>query len=607
MRKILTFLCAALMSVGMFAETVTWNSSDLPNDGDENPFTHGGVTLTAGDMIHWDIRKISGGGTFTTELGNFTKIEITASNFDIDGDGWAAEMFNNNKWTWTGNAASVSFGGSQITGLSSIVFTIGGAAPAAPAWVRDGDDWDEASKTLTVNSDLPVNAYMNQTDIEHVIISSGVTSIGNAAFLWCEALASIEIPDGVTSIGESAFAGCSALTSILIPYGVTSIGNGAFASSGLTSITIPSSVTSIGNEVFQSCSSLTSITIPNNLTSIGAYAFESCSSLTSVTIPNSVTSIGEGAFYGSGLTSVTIPNSVTSIGTAVFAFCGSLSSIEIPSSVTSIGWHAFWSCTGLTSITIPSSVTSIGADAFRSCTNITDVYCYPNAADLTWEEDGCNDFKDNKATACHVYAGQLSAYQTKFNGTVNVTFVAIPAPEPANPSGSCGDNLSWEFDSSSGTLTITGTGDMYDYDDEGNTAPWASSIEPIESFTSVIISDGVTSIGDWAFVYCSGLTSVTIPNSVTSIGMAAFGMCGLTSIEIPGSVTSIGVYAFAYCLNLETVTNYATTPQNIESKGVFESVTLSGCTLYVPEGSIGLYQAAEVWQDFGTKSAIPPP
>ena len=73
--------------------------------------------------------------------------------------------------------------------------------------------------------------------------------------------------------------------------------------------------------------------------------------------------------------------------------------------------------------------------------------------------------------------------------------------------------------------------------------------------TSLTIPNSVTSIGSWAFFYCSGLTSVTIPNSVTSIERSAFSYCsGLTSVTIPNSVTSIGIMAFSYCIGLTSVT-----------------------------------------------------
>ena len=142
-------------------------------------------------------------------------------------------------------------------------------------------------------------------------------------------------------------------------------------------------------------------------------------------------------------------------------------------------------------------------------------------------------------------------------------------------SGTCGTNLTWTLDTESGILTISGTGAMDVYNNYYSYTPWYSYRE---SITSVIISNSVTTIGNYAFSGCTGLTSVTIPNSVTSIGDYAFNGCskltsvtipnsvtsirdytfsncyGLTSITIPNSVTSIGGYAFSYCTSLTSVT-----------------------------------------------------
>ena len=111
----------------------------------------------------------------------------------------------------------------------------------------------------------------------------------------------------------------------------------------------------------------------------------------------------------------------------------------------------------------------------------------------------------------------------------------------ADDNGSCGDNLTWKFTSSDRTLTISGTGNMTNFVDN-RYVPWVSLRDEI---TKVVIKDGVTNIGDYAFWNCRPLSSVEIPNSVTSIGEYAFyGCSGLTSITIPNSVTSIEAFAF---------------------------------------------------------------
>ena len=121
----------------------------------------------------------------------------------------------------------------------------------------------------------------------------------------------------------------------------------------------------------------------------------------------------------------------------------------------------------------------------------------------------------------------------------------LPLAANADDSGSCGDNVTYVFEEATGTLTISGTGAMSDYD-YYSSSPWNSYRKNIKT---VVLNDGVTSIGGCAFYLCIGLTSIEIPNSVTSIGYCAFQSCnGLTSIVIPNSVTSIGEYAFAYCI-----------------------------------------------------------
>lgn len=116
-------------------------------------------------------------------------------------------------------------------------------------------------------------------------------------------------------------------------------------------------------------------------------------------------------------------------------------------------------------------------------------------------------------------------------------------------SGTCGENLTWALDDE-GTLTISGEGAMEDYE-KASESPWYSNRQ---SITKVVIEEGITNTGRFAFSYCSSLESITIPEGVTSIGSYTFYYCSsLTSITIPASVTSIGVYAFSYCDSLKYV------------------------------------------------------
>ena len=171
--------------------------------------------------------------------------------------------------------------------------------------------------------------------------------------------------------------------------------------------------------------------------------------------------------------------------------------------VTSIGERAFW-CSGLTSVTIPNSVTSIEILAFWHCSGLASVTIPNSVTSIEKEAFGyCENLEK-------VIVNDISAwYKIDFG------------------------------DSDSNPLRYA----HHLYSDENT------------EIKNLVIPDDVTSIGDYAFTGCSGLTSVTIPNSVMSIGNHAFLACsGLTSVTIPNSVTSIGWYAFAGCSGLTSVT-----------------------------------------------------
>ena len=470
--------------------------------------------------------------------------------------------------------------------------------------------WTLDDKTLTISGTGEMKDWDNDSVegwhdtqytnlIQKVIIEEGITRIGEYAFDVCSTLTSINIPESVTSIDAFAFEGCSSLTSIMIPEGVTSIGGYAFAwCSSLESIEIPEGVTSIGYSAFYECSSLTSINIPESVTTIKNYAFAGCSSLKSITIPENVTSVGSGTFSGcSSLEGIhvdennteyisengilfnkekteiicypvgkkdikeyMIPESVTSIGYCTFEGCSSLKSVDIPEGVTRIGWGAFEGCSSLISVNIPEGVTSIGSNAFDGCDSLV---IYVKA-----DTEGHRYVEENKKG--YILEGEATNIDTTYRIQEEETWdISI------NQDGS----IIAQWTLSDKTLTISGTGEMKDWDYD-SVEGWHDT-QYTNVLEKVIINEGIINIGEYAFEECSSLESINIPEGVTSIGYHSFQGCNsLESIKIPESVTSIENYAFYECSSLESIN----IPEGVKS---IESDVFYGCSslesIVIPE------------------------
>ncbi len=298
---------------------------------------------------------------------------------------------------------------------------------------------------------------------------------------------------------------------------VTGVGNNAFKAIGtLASLTIPNTVTNVGNNSFQSCSNLINVTFLNCPTKIGNSAFDRCTSLTNITLGTSVTSIGSYAFRNcTSLTGITIASSVTNIGDYAFWFCANLNTISVESlnslycSVDGVlfnkSTNTLIQCPGgkTGSYTVPNGVITIGDYAFRNCNMLTDIAI--------------------PGTVTTIYGANLA-----FSDSANLTAITV---DTLNPSFSSVDGVL--FNKSRSTLIR-------------HPAAKAGS--------NYTITNSVTSIGDYAFIYCAGLTSVAIPTSVNSIGGSAFQSCsGLANLTIPNTVTSFGSSVFRSCISLTSL------------------------------------------------------
>lgn len=220
---------------------------------------------------------------------------------------------------------------------------------------------------------------------------------------------------------------------------------------------------------------------------------------------------------------------------------------------------------------------SIGEDAFNYCEQLKDVYYSGSKSDFE-----AISISSGNARLLSANIHYNAAYSGDTSGLSSEDDSGIKSSEK------CGYNAKWSFEN--GTLTVSGTGRMFDYSHD---VPWYDFCEDIKcviiengitsigdyaffdlkNITSVTIPDSVASIGRYAFYYCENLTNITIPDSVTSIGWYAFSGCGLTSVTVPDSVTSIEACVFYGCKGLKSIT----IPESVTSI----EVTLSGIVTLV--------------------------
>ena len=243
---------------------------------------------------------------------------------------------------------------------------------------------------------LPSSVFSGWSNIQQIILSSGLTTISDYSFR--DVNATIDL-SSIENITISAYGFANYLGTSIDLTNIQGIGNYGFKNcTKLTSISVPATLTTIGTNVFEGCTSLETITLNSNLTTLPAYMFSGCTKIATIDLSNVIT-ISDYAFSG----------------------CTSLSSITFSNSLTTIGKNAFEGCTGLTSVTLPSSLQTLGYNSFNNACNITSVT-------ITNEITNCDatSFANTNGAPINLYVpSSLVSYYTTIFGLKHFVIIAI--------------------------------------------------------------------------------------------------------------------------------------------------------------------------------------
>ena len=339
--------------------------------------------------------------------------------------------------------------------------------------------------SLSASSDAPWDVY--DDEISLIFIQSGITAIGKYNFADLPNVTNVSFPDTLEYIYEHAFEN----------------------DGSLTTVSFPASVGKIFSYAFDNCNGLTSATAENNYMIVDQTGNERLWALLHggttptpppVTAPTSGT-CGENATWSYDKANKTLTITGTGATTSYASpsatpwasYMSEIETLIVTESITILGSNSLNGATSLKNVTLPATMIGVGTDAFKNCPAISDAYADVEEGDLMIAT-GNTDLTDHLR------------YKTSAS---------------APTSGSCGAGVNWEYNPATKILIISGNGSMTDYA-SGSTTPWASYMTQIET---VIVSDGVTSVGTNALNGATALQTVTMPASLAEIKLNAFAGC----------------------------------------------------------------------------------
>ena len=574
---------------------------------------------------HSGIRVYDGGYFIVSSDSTITKIVLTLTSYDGSTE-ISTDVGTFSNGTWSGNSNSVKFtigGSAEYVYIKNITITIPGNANTASVTGGNG----KYSGSVTIPEKVTYNgttyrvtsigdqAFYGCGSLTSVTIPNSVTSIAYQAFGRCSSLTSITIPNSVKGIGNSAFFYCDALTSITIPNSVTSIGNSAFQyCDSLTSVTCEATTPpAIGSSAFD-------WEIPVYVPCGCVEAYKTASGWESVNVQehlaeHSITLTINDSNMGTAKVdkNTACGNQISAIANYGYHFVRwSDGNTDNPRSL------ELTQDTVLTSEFAPNkyTITTVSSDTQRGTTQGDTTVNYLEYITISatanygyhfvqWNDGNSENPRQVKVTKDMTYTATFdkNIYNISLqsnNGTIesmtqaayldNVTMMAnadygyhfaqwsdgvtdnprtfvitqdttFTAEFAQSFSGQCGDNLYWVY--ANDTLTITGTGAMYDE------RPWGLLVDKIQK--------------------------IALPAGITHIGNDAFQDClGLRDIDLPYTLETIGDYSFNGCRRLITINCYPLLPPIAESTSFSNYST----NLYAPCDNLDEYKYDMVFGQF---------
>lgn len=462
--------------------------------------------------------------------------------------------------------------------------------PENPSGKTGDIDWtlDLDTGVLTLSGKGKTADYKNKSgqpwndyklSVKKVVVEEGVTYLGDRLFYEDRNLTEVVFPaTSLTTIGEGTFRACDGLTEITLPDSLTTLKRVAFYQCiNLKKVVIgteKSQLTTLNDQTFTKCNSLTEVVLPASVVHLETKA-NSVAGPFHVTPLETITYLGTIAQYKALLSGTGVdggPNCIENMNTAkLLVHCtdgdyrygqiGGGISYAITGTALVLNYdgegsglmddftsfdEAPWSAQAGTidHVVVKYGVKRMGANAFSGLAGVKDVVFFGAEA----------DWKAIEAAS----------------GAGNEPVFSVPVSYPLT--GSCGGNVTYTYEPVSRTMTISGTGEMYNGWTSGSQTPWYYVREDIRH---IVISEGVTSVGSYAFNVGLSVESVEFPTTLQYVGTFAFGQCSkMTSFTLPEGVTIIGSKAFRLCSAMTEI-HLPSTLKSIDMKAFEDATVLS--------------------------------